>query len=507
MSNQPSASRSGRSFAHLALAFLSKFWVVGLALACTPVYVSQLGVEGYGVIGFFLALQRVANLLDSGFSRTINREFAQQGNGAADLLRTLEAAYWSLCLLLLFAAIMASGWVASGWSLEGEDPYTLLLLMSLAIALQLPSGYYLAAITGQERHAVLNSIIIVWHGLRFLGSAVLLWFWPSLTLFFAWQVIVSLGVTAASAAAVWLSLNGIKARIKPSLFSRVSAYTGGGALCAITAVLLTQVDKLILWRSLPSDEFGCYMIAWSLASAMFLVTSPIQTVFFPKFSRLWANGDDKSLAHAYHLGSQLLSLAVIPLMACGVFFSYEALYGWLGDPELANRCWPIAAFLFAGVGVNCLSSTPHSLQMASGWTGLSNQLNIVSLAVFGPGVLIACSQLGASGAAGCWLLFAGGYLVFQVRMMNRRLLSGEAWAWSKNLLFALAVSLAAACLMRLSVAPVSRIGCLTVFMLAWVLSAAGVVAISPLVRERVVKRLGKGKRLPSGRVGETKRAA
>ena len=42
-----------------------------------PVYVKYLGVESYGLIGFFASLQIIFSVLDMGLSATLNREFAR----------------------------------------------------------------------------------------------------------------------------------------------------------------------------------------------------------------------------------------------------------------------------------------------------------------------------------------------------------------------------------------------------------------------------------------------
>lgn len=55
---------------------LSNAWSVLLALLLTPAYVSFLGVESYGLIGFHLSLIAVLGILDTGISATAVREIA-----------------------------------------------------------------------------------------------------------------------------------------------------------------------------------------------------------------------------------------------------------------------------------------------------------------------------------------------------------------------------------------------------------------------------------------------
>jgi O-antigen/teichoic acid export membrane protein len=72
----------------------------GGSLAVVPAYIHFLGIEAYGLIGFFLSLTAILQLLDLGLGTALNRQFshhsAQSGKAREmrDLLRTLEIIYW-----------------------------------------------------------------------------------------------------------------------------------------------------------------------------------------------------------------------------------------------------------------------------------------------------------------------------------------------------------------------------------------------------------------------------
>src|SRR4051812_47258251 len=56
-------------------------WMGLLGLAMLPVYMHYLGVEAYGLIGFFATLQAWFLMLDLGLSPTLNREMARYSAG------------------------------------------------------------------------------------------------------------------------------------------------------------------------------------------------------------------------------------------------------------------------------------------------------------------------------------------------------------------------------------------------------------------------------------------
>jgi O-antigen/teichoic acid export membrane protein len=71
-------------------------------LACVPIYIAFLGIEAYGLVGFFMTLQAVLRVFDLGLSMTVNREMARYSvqpdkfDEMRDFLRTVETGYWLL---------------------------------------------------------------------------------------------------------------------------------------------------------------------------------------------------------------------------------------------------------------------------------------------------------------------------------------------------------------------------------------------------------------------------
>ena len=52
-------------------------WAALAQLAFVPLYLKFLGIEAYGLIGFYMMLQGILQILDVGLSMTINRELAR----------------------------------------------------------------------------------------------------------------------------------------------------------------------------------------------------------------------------------------------------------------------------------------------------------------------------------------------------------------------------------------------------------------------------------------------
>jgi O-antigen/teichoic acid export membrane protein len=477
---------------------VSKAWFILVLLICTPYLVRMLGPDGYGLVGIFLTLQRLSALLDSGLSTTINKEMAYHSGRVAadripDMLRTLEVVYWGISLLVFAIIAAGSRWIASEWisndRLSQRELQSLILLMGLAIAVQLPQSFYSAALAGQERHVTLNLIRIVWQGARFLGAIpVLAWIAATPFVFFQWQLATGVLVTAVTAAAIWISMPGQarSSRFRPSLLREVLGFTAGAGTFTVTAVVISQMDKVILSKQLPNDQFGYYMLAYSIPSVLFVICSPIQTVMFPRLSRHISNNDQAALRDTYHLGSQLTVLAIAPIAITGAFFSRELMDAWLNDPDIADQCCLITSILFCGSGVNCLSAMPHTLQMAHGWTRLANLLNLGSIVVLGPLLIWACSRFGSLGASAIWGLYAVSQLSFQIHLMHGRLLPTDKARWISQQIVPITICAVVGLAARHLLHPGNRIGALACIAITWLLCVGLVLATAPLLRCQVI---------------------
>src|SRR6267378_429094 len=121
-------------------------WAALLSLAVLPVYIHFLGIEAFGLIGFFLSLMAVLSLLDLGLGTALNRQFAQysmqSGKAQAmhDLLRTLEIIYWLIGVAIGVTMAALAPAIAAYWlkpqQLSAEIVGQALAMMGIAIACQ-----------------------------------------------------------------------------------------------------------------------------------------------------------------------------------------------------------------------------------------------------------------------------------------------------------------------------------------------------------------------------------
>ena len=82
-----------------------------LGLILIPIYITYLGPESYGLLGFLFTLQAIVSLLDLGLSSAVNREVARyvvksgKLNKINDMVMAMTVLYTVVAILLIITII------------------------------------------------------------------------------------------------------------------------------------------------------------------------------------------------------------------------------------------------------------------------------------------------------------------------------------------------------------------------------------------------------------------
>jgi O-antigen/teichoic acid export membrane protein len=423
--------------------FVGKGWSALMGVIFIPFYIKFMGVEAYGLVGFFLALQSIVSLMDAGLSTTLNRELArysaqpEQAQKMRDVVRTLETLYWGGAILIGVAVLLLAGPIARYWvkaeALSVNTVQRAVQLMGLILVLQWPFFFYASGLLGLQRQVLHSGLNAVWYTLRYAGAvAVLRLVSPTIVAFFTWQIIVSVVSTILMASALWRSLPPSRQapRFHGYLLRTVWRFTTGMSALAVTFMLLMQMDKIILSKTLPLEMFGYYSLAGSLVTGLAAtLISPLFTAFFPRFSQYVAASDTEGLKQLYHHGSQLMSVIILPVAVTIALFSQEILLVWTRDAVTVQYTYQIVSLLILGTALHGLINLPYALQLAYGWTNLMLSSNVIAVIVLAPLLVVVTSHYGVLGAATVWVVLNLGYVLITLQLMHRRLLRGEQWRW------------------------------------------------------------------------------
>lgn len=415
---------------------------MAINVIATPLLIKLLGIESYGLIGFYTTLYSVINLLDFGISPTINRELAkysidekQKGHGR-DLVRTLETGYWLIGVVLgigiyYSAPIIAERWLQTS-KLETETLIQSIRLMGFLVVLEWPITFYQGCLLGLQKHVRLNIINTI-NGLgKYCGSLLILTYVsPTINTFFTWQLGISSIQIFVLVSTVWSNLPTKESSpvFNIQLLQNIWKFALSLNLISFFGLIIFQVDLLFVSHKYTLDFFGYYNLAVMVSSGLTMLVSPINLTFFPRFSVLVAEKNDDLFRQTYHQACQLVSVAVLPAASVCILFSQTIIRIWTGNSEIASQSAAITSILVAGTALNALNAIPYQAQISHGWSLLALITNIISLPIIIGMIFFLNSLVGFVGVAYVRIVYALLLLIVIVLFMFKHILIGELKMW------------------------------------------------------------------------------
>ena len=108
-------------FVNMTANFIGNIWMVIMNIAFIPLYIHLLGIEAFGLIGFYVSLQTIFSVFDIGLGTTLNREIARlivlpdSTEEIRNSVRTLEILYWILGLFIGLGIYLLAPLIATYW--------------------------------------------------------------------------------------------------------------------------------------------------------------------------------------------------------------------------------------------------------------------------------------------------------------------------------------------------------------------------------------------------------
>lgn len=415
-------------------------WSALVGFAVVPFYLKYLGMEAYGLIGFFMTAQVMFQLLDMGMAPTMNREVARcsasgQLRDAGRLLHTLAVIYWCVAIVIglvvvLLAPVIATHWLKSK-DLSNQSVVNALMLMGLVVASRWPIGLYQGALIGAQRMTISSAVNMFMVALGSVGTVLILAFVsPTIEAFFAWQAFVGLVYAVTLRRVTWRVIGTSEAnRFDTAELKRIWRFTAGMSAIGLTGLVFSQLDKVILSKVLALEDFGHYMLASVVVSGLYILITPVFNLIYPRFSASVAKGDLDELKKQYRLGTRLLASVLFPAAMLLAVFAQDIVYVWTGNLQVAISTAPVIALLASGSALHGVMHFPYALQLAYGATRLSLTIYLALIVVMLPLLAFLPLKFGTVGGGAAWLAVLIFYMLFGTWYMHRRLLTGLAISW------------------------------------------------------------------------------
>ncbi len=422
--------------------FIGSIWGGIITLVLVPLYIHFLGIEAFGLIGFFTSLQILLSLLDMGLGAAIQRDLARHSSiqsvseESYSLVKVLDTIYWTTAFIIGILIFLLAPWIANSWlnvtNLTVIETQSAIRLMGVSLAIRWPAALYNGGLMGLQKQVAYNGIKIATDSIRGFGAILVLWIIsPTIIAFLTWQILSDLISTGLLRRVLWryLPKGNNSSGLQFKQLKRVWKFATGMGGTAILVIILLQMDKVVLSRMLTMDKFGYYTVASTLSMGLTLLIRPIFSAIYPKLTQLVELKNDERVKKLYHDSCQLMSALILPTALLISFFSKEVLYLWTHNPTVADQSHRVLSILIIGTALNGVMNIPYALQLANGWTRLTFYMNLIAVIILGPLIILMTMQYGVEGAAVVWVLLNSGYVFIGIHVMHRRLLADEKWNW------------------------------------------------------------------------------
>ncbi|MCD5992706.1 oligosaccharide flippase family protein [Pseudomonas sp. CDFA 602] len=429
------------------LNYVGQAYVLVIGIVILPFYLGHLGAEAYGLIGFFTVLQAWLQLLDAGLSPCLVRAVAhQQGTSASQyalgrLLRSFELIFLPMTVISCLAILAASPWIASQWlnanNLQPQTVTHCIALMGVVIALRLFSTLYKSGIQGLEQHGWLNAANAFIATLRYFGGLLLVSQVSQAPQdFFAFQVLVGLIEALMFASRAWQQMPVATWRtgfdwqqVRPML-----PFAASLSLSAVLWIVLTQIDKVLLSKMLPLDQYGYFSLVALITTGIMMLTNPLVQTLLPRLTVLLSEGRHDEMHSLFLAANRFVCTFLFPLAAVIALHAEPLVLAWTGDADAARWSGSILSWYALGSAILAASAFQFYLQYAYGQMRLHLWYSVISALVTVPVMFLAIHHQGVHGAALAWFSLRAVSFAVWPMIVHQRLAPRIHGQWLRDIL-------------------------------------------------------------------------
>lgn len=390
--------------------YLGKIWAIVSVYIFIPLYIKLLGIESYAVINFYSVLLVIMFFADAGLSATLNREIARSDDRKylRNLLYTIEILYFLVLLIVVLAICLLSDTLAKNWLHSDSIPISsvsyYIKIMGFCIAFQFATTLHNSGLMGFQKQVLSNGIQISWNITRSGLVVIPLYFIPSLSTFFLWQLVVNIVFFLLTRFYLWREL---RASDPPNFDFKVIKVVGrfalGMMLMSVISSANSQIDKLVISKILSLTQFGYYSIASVLAQSPLILVTPISVAILPVITKLSEEKSNEKLCKIFHKYSFIVSTLASSLTVVLFIYTKDFVLIWTHDSYIAETTNKITKVLLVGGAFLAFQYMPYYLALANGHTKTNVRLGITIVICIIPSLFYCVSHYGLIGATIPWL--------------------------------------------------------------------------------------------------------
>jgi len=343
---------TGRTLARNSLfAVIEQVWRIGSRIILTPLIISRLGLEGYGVWALLFTICAYVNAVDVNFGVAYNK-LAAEHDARGDYRRLSEILGAGMTLVGLIALVaLGSIWLARYPILRlfnVPEPMLIdagqaLLGVSVCVMLRMSLGCAFPVLQGLQRTDLRNilsitasaieftvTIVLLLRGWKLLGLAVGHMVGQITSTLIAWRLCLRLRPELS-----FNPLNGTRWGLRT-----IAAIGGKFQFLSVMQLIIHRGTKLFTAALLSVYFLGIVEVADKLIRLGVALGSGLLAPVMPAFSNLRARGEERRVQALFERGSKMVAAVCLPSFAFLAIFADRLIFLWTGK-EFPLAAWTV----------------------------------------------------------------------------------------------------------------------------------------------------------------------
>lgn len=417
--------------------FIGKVWGIFANFLFIPIYIKILGFSSYSVISFTLVMAGIMSVLDGGLTATLSREFSRQDKNELEKQKTyetLEILYFIITFLgilsiLLFSNLIARELTVKEFSTENLSLF--LKIVSFDLAFQLLFRFYLGGLIGLNKQVLGNIVQVIWGVFRSGLVIFVIYYKPSLVLFFSWQALTTILFTIVIKVILdtktykKISFKLIKLRFNKLSFLQIKGFAGGMLLISLISAISSQLDKVLISKMLNLETLGYYTLGVSIASILIIVVSPISTAVLPKITEIFSIGKSLEAKNIFNKFSVYISIIIFSFLGNMIFFNKLIIWVWTGNKLLVEKSSIYVPIISIAYGFMVLGTMSYQVALAKGFTKYNTILGIANVILIVPSYYICGKVWGAIGISYVFMVLQILNFILYAFLINKKFINNK----------------------------------------------------------------------------------
>ena len=389
--------------------YLSVVWMGGLSLALIPLYIKRLGSDQWGVVAICMAIQGFLGLLDAGLGQIMPRDIARVADNRVEVARVFRVfarAYIILGFVGLVIGQISVHWLILHWFNQGQgvaDGAELALrLVLVQFFFQFANNSHIGYWNGLQLQKLANFRQCGFGTAKHAGALTLVYFWHADAMAYLIPFVL---FSAIECFFNWRTvrrnfsdlINGGVSLVELRLLAHEAGFLVLGVLIGM---LVSQIDRIVLSRSVDVASYGRYVIVANLGLAFMQLQYPLIRAFFPRIVRADVSGGSFPL---FRLAGSVFVLCVLPCIFVAAVAPW-LLQIWLGDPKMVDEGTLPLRLILGAVAVNAMYQLIYQRILSLGHSRLVVLINAIVLIVVAPLAIFLAPKYGVMVGGLAWMI-------------------------------------------------------------------------------------------------------